>query len=267
MTNALPAQIAVDAALLRAAEQVWAQVCPLWPQFSVEVLPEVDSSNSELMRRARARNLAPTLLVAQRQNAGRGRMGRHWAGEPGASLMFSMGLPLAPADWSGLSLAVGVAVAESLHASIGLKWPNDLWLHERKLAGILVETASVGTERYAVVGVGLNILPPPSQGLSQPAAGLCECIPGATPASALAALALPLAQALQLFESEGFAPFAPRFAARDVLRGRLVRASDSPDCGGLQGQCLGVDSVGALLVHTSTGPQALTSAQVSVRPV
>ena len=74
-----------------------------------------------------------------------------------ASLMMSLGLPLAPADWSGLSLAVGVSVAESLQpelpavgndqaARIGLKWPNDLWLGgsagDRKLGGILVETAS-----------------------------------------------------------------------------------------------------------------------------
>ena len=87
---------------------------PLLPGFTVEVVPEVDSTNSELMRRARAGRTEPVLLVAERQSAGRGRLGRSWNSKQGDSLMFSLGLPLAPADWSGLSLAVGVSLAESL---------------------------------------------------------------------------------------------------------------------------------------------------------
>eukprot|EP01034_Spumella_vulgaris_P035364 gene35364-43606_t len=102
------------------------------------------------MRRARAGQTEPTLLVAEQQTAGRGRLGRVWQSDVGASLMLSLGLPLAPKDWSGLSLAVGVSVAESLQPTlpplqpghsprIGLKWPNDLWLSgDRKLGGILV---------------------------------------------------------------------------------------------------------------------------------
>ena len=123
------------------AESIWEQVSPLLPGFTVEVLPEIDSTNTELMRRARAGQTEPTLLVAERQTAGRGRMGRPWQSAVGDSLTFSLGLPLAPKDWSGLSLAVGLSVAESLHAEICLKWPNDLWWQERKLAGILIETA------------------------------------------------------------------------------------------------------------------------------
>ena len=110
------------------SEAIWEAVVPLLPGFTVEVLPEIDSTNSELMRRARAGQLDPVLLVAQSQTAGRGRLGRGWVSSPGDSLTFSLGLPLAPADWSGLSLAVGVAVAEALGPGIGLKWPNDLWL-------------------------------------------------------------------------------------------------------------------------------------------
>jgi BirA family biotin operon repressor/biotin-[acetyl-CoA-carboxylase] ligase len=125
------------------------------------VLPEIDSSNTELMRRARAGRTEPVLLVAERQSAGRGRLGRAWQSAAGDSLTFSLGLPLAPADWAGLSLAVGVSVAESLHPRIRLKWPNDLWVDDRKLAGILIETASAGgsaAARYAVVGIGINIV-------------------------------------------------------------------------------------------------------------
>src|SRR6187399_674407 len=143
-------------------ESLWEAVAPVLPGFTVEILPEVDSTNSELMRRARAGQLEPVLLVAERQTAGRGRLGRAWQAAPGESLTFSLGLPLAPADWSGLSLAVGVSLAESLHPRVRLKWPNDLWLDERKLAGILIETASFGDgagRRQAVIGVGINIAP------------------------------------------------------------------------------------------------------------
>jgi BirA family biotin operon repressor/biotin-[acetyl-CoA-carboxylase] ligase len=84
-------------------EALWEAVAPLLPGFTVEILPEVDSSNSELMRRARSARLEPVLLVAERQTAGRGRLGRAWESAPGDSLTFSLGLPLAPADWSGSS--------------------------------------------------------------------------------------------------------------------------------------------------------------------
>ncbi|MFZ3125431.1 MAG: biotin--[acetyl-CoA-carboxylase] ligase, partial [Acidovorax sp.] len=96
------------------AEAIWEAVSPLLPGFTVEVLPTIDSTNTELMRRARAGRCEPTLLVAEQQTAGRGRLGRAWQSDAGASLMMSLGLPLAPRDWSGLSLAVGVSVAESL---------------------------------------------------------------------------------------------------------------------------------------------------------
>ena len=173
------------------AEALWEAVVPLLPGFTVEVLPRIASTNTELMRRARAGQTDPVLLVAKEQTAGRGRLGRAWfsgaeAGGPadgssagvaappdGApdwpSLTFSLGLPLAPADWSGLSLAVGVSLAESLDPAIGLKWPNDLWWRDRKLGGILIETATPAgpaaatltalreparTTRYVVIGVG-----------------------------------------------------------------------------------------------------------------
>jgi len=73
------------------------------PGFAVEVLAQIDSTNSELMRRARAGRLEPVLLVAEQQTAGRGRLGRQWFSEQ--ALTFSIGMPLSPQDWSGLSLA------------------------------------------------------------------------------------------------------------------------------------------------------------------
>ncbi len=269
------------------AEAVWEAVAPLLPGFTVEVLPSIDSTNTELMRRARAGQCEPTLLVAEQQTAGRGRLGRVWQSDAGASLMMSLGLPLAPADWSGLSLAVGVSVAESLQpvlpalgdghaARIGLKWPNDLWLDgaagERKLGGILVETASfvaprapaatrAPAARYVVVGIGINVLPRSPEGLSMPPGSLQDVEPGLDAPTALLRIAAPLVAMLQSFEGYGFAPMQARFAARDVLQGRAVTLSD-----GQAGTAHGVAEDGALLVHTAQGMQAITSAEISVRP-
>ena len=268
------------------AEAIWEAVVPQLPGFTVEVLPTVDSTNTELMRRARAGQSDPVLLVAEQQTAGRGRLGRAWRSQPGDSLMFSLGLPLAPADWSGLSLAVGVSVAESLQPvlpqpgsatpRVGLKWPNDLWLGgaggERKLGGILVETASfvapqgaaapasAGT-RYVVVGVGLNIRPPDAAGMGLPPGGLQEVDVLLDAPTALLRVAAPLVAMLQSFAGYGFAPMQPRFALRDVLQGRSVVLSD-----GHSGTAQGVGEDGALWVLTDSGMQPVTSSEVSVRP-
>jgi BirA family biotin operon repressor/biotin-[acetyl-CoA-carboxylase] ligase len=250
-------------------EAIWEAVSPTLPGFTVEVLPQIDSTNTELMRRARAGRLEPVLLVAEQQTAGRGRMGRHWLSEnsvPGRSpmaLTFSLGLTLAPKDWSGLSLAVGVSVAQSLHPQIRLKWPNDLWWHDRKLAGILIETANWGVAngcRYVVIGVGINIFTPESAGLSTPPVGLTELVSGVDVAQALACVAAPLVRAVQAFEGHGFAPFQAQFNALDALAQVPVTLSD-----GLEGVAQGVDATGALLVATVQGVQRVTSSEVSVR--
>ena len=254
-----------------AAESVWEQVVGQWPDFSVEVLPEIDSTNSELMRRARAGQTAPILLVAERQTAGRGRMGRDWrsvgGAEPGAdSLTFSLGVALPSIDFSGLSLAVGVAVVESLHPALGLKWPNDIWLDGRKLAGILIETTAVGAQRFVVVGVGINILPRPETDLRIPPASLREVLPDCSAASALCAVGPALARAVQRFLGAGFAAFQSGFQSRDLLRGQTVQAF-AGSAVELQGVACGVDGSGALLVHTERGVQTINSSEVSVRPL
>lgn len=272
------------------AEAIWEAVAPTLPGFTVEVLPEIDSTNTELMRRFRGSagvppRPEPLLLVAEQQTAGRGRSGRSWESRRAASLTFSLGLPLQPADWSGLSLAVGISLADSLDPrpagppAVGLKWPNDLWLHgqagegERKLGGILVETASWGSLRYVVIGVGINILPvqlpPPANPTATNAATtalppgcLQDLLPGVDAGEALLRVLPPLVQAVQAFEQFGFAPFQARFAARDVLAGRAVKLSD-----GTEGTAHGVSESGALLVHTAAGMKEITSSEVSVRPV
>ena len=258
------------------------QLAPLLPGIAVEAIARTGSTNTRLLERARL-DATPCLLVAEDQTAGRGRQGRSWASAPRASLTFSLALPLAPTDWSGLSLAVGVALADALEPAdsrapenprIGLKWPNDLWLIEasaaggRKLGGVLIETVASGELRIAVIGIGLNLLPRTetaleSAGLSSGYACLHELDPALTAPAALAAVAAPLVRALLRFEGEGFAPFMPAWARRDLLRGQRVSttAADWPE-----GDSEGVDAQGALLLRVGGRLHRVVSGEVSVRP-
>ena len=259
--------------LLAHAENLWLAIAPGLPGFTVEILPTVDSTNSELMRRARAGLMEPVLLAADEQTAGRGRMGKGWHSRAGQSLTFSLAMPLAPSDWSGLSLAVGVSLAEALHPEVKLKWPNDLWFQGRKLGGILVETAhmgqNVGAQRLVVAGIGINIARPAAASLPVvesamapvAPAGLAELTMGQTAGETLERVAPALVRDILMFERMGFAAFAQRFAQRDALAGLPVQLSD-----GTQGTAQGVDGGGALQVKTDRGMVAVTSSEVSVRP-
>jgi BirA family biotin operon repressor/biotin-[acetyl-CoA-carboxylase] ligase len=274
------------------AEQLWLDLRQRLPGVSIEVVAQTASTNTALLERARAGrravDLHPGLLVAEHQTGGRGRLGRRWHSQPGASLTFSLALPLQRADWSGLSLVVGIALAEALQGGpalpspgprIGLKWPNDLWLVEadgsgRKLGGILVETVAAGAQRMAVVGVGLNVAPDGSRpaseagglaGVSTGMATLAELEPGVTAPAVLHRVALPLVDALLAFDAEGFEPFVARWNARDLLRGRALRTTEVALPEGV-GE--GVAPDGALRVRRADGSLAeVRSGEVSVRPL
>lgn len=300
-----------DTRLHWGAEALWETLQPHLPGISVEIAASLPSTNSTLLERARAGSAAagapapevaaalvrrsvesgafgrravdwqPCLLVAEQQTAGRGRMGRDWFAEPLASLTFSLAMPLAPADWSGLSLAVGVVVADALDPptdgkppKIGIKWPNDLWLLDaddehgpgRKLGGILIETLSTGPRRLAVTGVGINISRPPPLRTFKASSGfacLHEIDPAATAPDTLARVALPLVQGLQAFERAGYAHFASRFAARDLLRDCAVTTTHADAASGI---ARGVSFDGSLIVETPDGRMTLHSGEVSVRP-
>jgi BirA family transcriptional regulator, biotin operon repressor / biotin---[acetyl-CoA-carboxylase] ligase len=154
-----------------------------------------------------------------------------------------------------------LAVVQSLHPALQLKWPNDVWLQDRKLAGILIETTSVGDVRYAVIGVGINVLPRAGHGMRTPPAALQEVRPDQDAPSGLLAVVPALVRMVQKFEAEGFANLRTAFHGRDLLYGREVTCTD-----GTTGIARGVDAGGALLVHTASGLQKISSAEVSVRP-
>ena len=270
------------------AEALWQALVPLLPGLSIEVVQTLDSTNSELTERlrnasrvqqdrrgGRVDDLFPQMLVAIHQTAGRGRLGRRWHSAPGSSLTFSLALPLRRTDWSGLSLAVGLAVVEALDLQgrrLGLKWPNDLICCDagdgdgprmgRKLGGILIESVAVGEQRAAVIGIGINVLPQPAAEADYGAAALTELWPEATPQDALARIGVPLVRALQAFERDGFAPLLEAYARRDVLRGQLVRTTDAAMP---EGMAAGVDTDGALKVAVGGETRRVVSGEVSVR--
>ena len=282
----------VLAELNGAAERIWLASAATCPGLSIEVLPELGSTNTELMARGRRGEAAPTLLAAARQTAGRGRLGRSWQAEPGDSLTFSLGLPLdlarVPGGASALSLAVGLSLAEALDAGlgtalplgqanpVGLKWPNDLWLAGRKLGGILIEASPAPGlpegQRWVVIGVGLNVRPGSAPAGS---ASLAEVDPGTPPriGDVWAWMAPALIRGVQAFATQGFAPLQAAYAQRDVLRGQSVGLWSTPGQYPADGHpptqtgvAQGVDAQGALLVHTEQGVQAWHSGDVSVRP-
>jgi len=245
-------------------DKLASQLGPLLPGIRVEALAESGSTNTLLAERARV-DAQPVLLVSESQTGGRGRMGRSWVAAPGCSLTFSIGLPLPAADWSGLSLAVGCSLAEALDPTgerVQLKWPNDLWLGDRKLGGVLIESQPLADLRYLIVGVGLNVRAIPGAEADQFSSGFAaleELAPGLDAPAVLARVAPGLLRTLLDFSREGFAPWQQRFERRDLTRDHPVTAGE------LRGVARGVSSTGELLLQTESGMHPIASGEVSLR--
>lgn len=239
----------------------------LAPRFDVDVVDECASTNAELLRRAEAGAPSGSVLAARRQTAGRGRLGRSWFAEPGASLTFSLLWRFPPGTLPlGLSLAVGVALAEAL-AELGvedvrLKWPNDLQRGGRKLAGVLVELVP-GAPHAAVIGIGVNRRLPASlpDDVRATAAGLDIEV---SPDELLARLLTALHGVLGEFAAGGFVALRDRWLARCSHMDSLVSVL-SEFAVPLNGRCVGVDVDGALMLETPVCVQRILSGEVSLR--
>lgn len=237
---------------------------------AIEVVDETGSTNADLLARC-AQLTGPTLRIAGQQTAGRGRAGRPWLSQPGASLMFSLAWhfqgPLH--RLVGLPLAVGVALAETM-ASLGvpvqLKWPNDMIKDGSKLAGILVETQQAPDDGvWAVIGCGINLTMPDA--LEQQIGRSVSAVPWLAQMernTLVAALLSRLAGVLAEFDDTGFAPFAQRWNALHAWQGKQVNILDDGKL--LQrGIAAGVDQLGRLLLETDNGVVQIMSGDVSLR--
>lgn len=214
------------------------------------------------------------VFLAERQTAGEGRRGRRWISPPGGGIALSVSRRFArgaPA-MAGLSLAVGVAVAEAMHAlglpQARLKWPNDLQVHGSKLGGILVNLRADREGCAAVIGIGLNVHLPAEVAavLGQPACDLASQLsPAPSRNDIVAALLAHLLPTLQAFDRDGFAPLLPRWQALDALVGQRVQITDGD--ARHAGLCLGVAANGALRVRDEAGQvREFHGGEVSVRP-
>jgi BirA family biotin operon repressor/biotin-[acetyl-CoA-carboxylase] ligase len=264
------------------AEKIVAQ----WPEAvrrrvtHMDVLLEVDSTNSHIDQISGPAPGHATLCVAEVQTAGRGRKGRSWVAPFGGSLCLSLGWQFgeSPPTLSALSLAVGIAVVRVLRrlgaSAAALKWPNDVLWQGRKLAGVLIEMRgeSAGPARV-VIGIGLNIHIPGSIRVSlagQQAllvADLQEILRERLPErnTLAAALVEELVTMLQIFARRGFEAFAAEWRSIDALVGAPVKIMTGTQT--ILGIARGVDVDGALLLDVNGTVQRIVSGDVSVRPI
>lgn len=244
----------------------------------LEVLSEIDSTNRYLGDAAAAEERqAPAICFAEHQTAGRGRRGRQWQSPFGANLYCSLlwRFEIMPSALPALSLAVGVAVAESLRelgfVGIGLKWPNDLLVDGRKLGGILIEhRGEMGGACQVIVGLGLNYAMQIDQaaGVDQPWVSLMQLAKAQgveLPSRNLLAARITdaLICCLQCYTEAGFAAFQPRWAQFDLAQGRMIRLEQEGDW--QPAEALGVDHDGALLVRVRGERRRFMSGDISLR--
>lgn len=243
-----------------------AQAC-----IAIEVVGETASTNADLL--ARLPELSgPTLLVARKQTAGRGRAGRSWISSEGGSLTFSLAWrfdrPLH--RLTGLPLAVGVAIAEALQrfgVAGRLKWPNDVLKDGRKLAGILIESTTsrsdVGT--WMVIGIGVNIdLPDDCLARIDQPAGMLSSLAQQEHAGLIAALLDELVETLPRFDADGFSPFMDRWNALHAHPQREVQLIENGQIRHT-GIAIGVDAQGRFLIDTATGMVPVMAGDISLR--
>jgi len=252
-------------------------VIPLKPPIAVEVVDQIDSTSSELLRRAARRDIHGALLAAEWQSAGRGRRGRAWSAVAGGSLTFSLGwrFEQGAGFMAGLSLAVGVAVLHALEregiAGVELKWPNDLIHRHLKVGGILVElNGDALGPSTVVVGVGLNVRLPQAmkRDIAAPVSDLTAVAGrGAPPIDRnrlLARLAAELAATLGTYCAHGFAPFAAEWQRRHAYQGKLVKLL-LPDGVSVKGTVAGVDGTGALVLADGPRRVRFLAGEISLR--
>ncbi|MDU5455739.1 bifunctional biotin--[acetyl-CoA-carboxylase] ligase/biotin operon repressor BirA [Pseudescherichia vulneris] len=240
-------------------------------QGQVAVLPVIDSTNQYLLDRIGTLQSGDA-CVAEYQQAGRGRRGRKWFSPFGANLYLSMfwRLEQGPAAAIGLSLVIGIVMAEVLRdlgaSQVRVKWPNDLYLQDRKLAGILVElTGKTGDAAQIVIGAGINLAmrKVESDVINQGWINLQEAGIAIDRNTLAARLINDLRAALELFEQEGLTPYLSRWEKLDNFINRPVKLiiGDKE----IVGISRGIDTQGALLLEQDGAIKAWMGGEISLR--
>lgn len=238
---------------------------------TVAVLPVIDSTNQYLLNRLDTLQSGDA-CIAEYQQAGRGRRGRQWFSPFGANLYLSMywRLEQGPAAAIGLSLVIGIVMAEVLQRlgaeDVRVKWPNDLYLNDRKLAGILVElTGKTGDAAQIVIGAGINLAMRnvAADVINQGWINLQEAGISINRNTLAVTLIQELRTALQLFEQESLAPFLPRWEKLDNFINRPVKLIIGER--EVLGISRGINEQGGLLLEQDGIIKAWVGGEISLR--
>jgi len=238
----------------------------------LEVIPVIDSTNQYLLEKMDSLQSGDA-CVAEYQQAGRGRRGRQWFSPFGSNLYLSMywRLDQGPMAAMGLSLVIGIVIAEVLRSlgacDVRVKWPNDLYLNDRKLAGILVElTGKTGDAAQLVIGAGINLAmrTPDAAIVNQGWINLQEAGVNVDRNTLTARLINTMRESLPLFEREGLAPFIQRWSELDNFINRPVKLliGDKE----ILGIARGIDQQGGLILEQDGVKKSWVGGEISLRP-
>jgi BirA family transcriptional regulator, biotin operon repressor / biotin---[acetyl-CoA-carboxylase] ligase len=244
------------------AEAVQSRLAGRRMDWRIHFLPIVDSTNRLALELAREGAEEGTVVFADCQTRGRGRLQRVWQSPPGCNLYASILLrpAIAPADAARMTLTAGVAVAEMISAvcpeGVGLKWPNDVLIRGRKICGILTEMKTTGSALdVVVVGIGLNVNIAAEDfdpAYRETATSLREETGRNFPREDVAVLLCDhFEKWYQVFLSEGFAPVRERWLAHSRMTGNRVRVQFQGEV--QEGVVVGLDPDGALLLEDERG--------------
>lgn len=249
------------------------RTAPLLRLLQIDEL--VTSTNDAAAARLRERGCSGVVCLAEEQSAGRGRRGRAWLSPAGQSIYLSMGWVFSGSvsGLQGLSLAVGVAVANALESfgvnQVMLKWPNDLMVRGSKLGGVLVELHSAADgQLHVVVGVGLNLRMPEdtSQRLGRAVVDLMSVTDVIVSRNELGARLIDeIAFLLSTYAVTGFSAYRQAWAQLDALYGAEVEVTGLDGGNVLVGVARGVDEDGALRIEAASGMRLIFGGEVSVR--
>ena len=239
----------------------------LRPPLRVLSFASIDSTNEEIRRRAKAGASEGTAVVAETQTAGRGRRGRTWISRPG-NLYCSLLLrpQCSPFDAANLSFAAALAIAEALlpllpeGIDLRFKWPNDVLLAGKKVAGILIESEiEGGALAFAVVGAGINVVHFPTD-TEFPATSLAAAGCRTSAHDVMDSYFDHLRLWYGRWRSEGFAPLRDAWLARAAGIGQTIDVRLANER--LRGKFSALDGSGALILETDAGPRAITAGDV-----
>ncbi len=253
------------------AESLQAGFKKLIPKENIEVLTSVASTNQYLILKTR-KNAAPYICLAEYQSAGKGRRGRYWHSPFAQNIYCSIRLilPLSIEELSGLSLMIGCTLADQLESlgiqHIGLKWPNDLRIQSKKVAGILIEIAEECEQGVdIVIGIGVNW----NMSLNESSIDqawdniLGHMSVDMNRTAFVQAFIERLWTNIDLFNQSGFTTFLDNWHKWDDFRGKTVCLSGKHLS--LEGKVLGCDASGALLLQTEQGIERVISGEISVK--